>query len=387
MSEQTSSRRFALIIASDQYDDSRLNRLKAPANDADDLARVLRDPTIGGFEDITTVINQKADTVRDAIVKFFKGKKRNDLVLVYFSGHGIRGIDKGRLYLAAKDTDIDTPRSRGIEAHFITDEMDSSRIRRIVLVLDCCYSGAFALGAKSSPIGTSIDVGASFRGKSNDEGSGGYGRVVLTASSAVQVAWEGDKIHGDIAGRSLFTHYLVKGLETGAAGGTSPWITVDALYTYVYEHVIKAAEASGVKSQTPHKWAYALAGDIHIARNPGFVDHLLPPLGHHFISYSVLDGDAAASKLYDALQDESSPLPVWLDRRDVQQPGLVWDVQVENAIQGCKSILLIVTPDSVSPGCDCEREWRHALRYKKPIVLIRFDHVTDLPLYLATAVA
>jgi hypothetical protein len=65
MSEQTSSCRFALIIANDAYDDPRLSSLQTPARDADGLARVLRDPAIGGFAGVEPVVNQKADTVRE----------------------------------------------------------------------------------------------------------------------------------------------------------------------------------------------------------------------------------------------------------------------------------------------------------------------------------
>src|SRR5256886_4070141 len=41
----------------------------------------------------------------------------------------------------------------------------------------------------------------------------GRGRVVLTATSATQLAWEGD----EPTSPSIFTRYLVRGLKTGEA--------------------------------------------------------------------------------------------------------------------------------------------------------------------------
>jgi hypothetical protein len=41
--------RRALIVACDTYEDARLRRLRSPAHDAEELARVLGDPSIGHF--------------------------------------------------------------------------------------------------------------------------------------------------------------------------------------------------------------------------------------------------------------------------------------------------------------------------------------------------
>ena len=41
--------REALVVAADAYGDARLRALRAPAQDAQELARVLGDPGIGDF--------------------------------------------------------------------------------------------------------------------------------------------------------------------------------------------------------------------------------------------------------------------------------------------------------------------------------------------------
>ncbi len=51
--------RYALLIATGRYDHPDLRRLRSPAQDAQGLARVLRDPRIGDF-DVRTVFDLRA---------------------------------------------------------------------------------------------------------------------------------------------------------------------------------------------------------------------------------------------------------------------------------------------------------------------------------------
>src|SRR5438128_1368544 len=101
------SRRLALIVASSHYTDKTLQQLIAPGQDAAALARVLADPAVGRFE-TKELIDRPSHEVRREIEAFFANRKRDDLVLVYFSGHGIKS-DDGRLYLPTIDTERGLP--------------------------------------------------------------------------------------------------------------------------------------------------------------------------------------------------------------------------------------------------------------------------------------
>lgn len=142
------SRKFALIIGNSDYNDKNLACLKTPAADVRQLAEVLLDPKMGGFDEVPTLVNESDSTIRKAIERFFAKKKSDDLLLLYFSGHGVLD-DQGRLYLAAKDTEYELWSASAIPASFITDNMDRSQSRRQVLILDCCHSGAFFRGTKA----------------------------------------------------------------------------------------------------------------------------------------------------------------------------------------------------------------------------------------------
>ena len=246
------SRRFALVIGNSLYDDTTLAKLKTPEADVHTLAIALRDPQVGGFDDVQEMVNQTEASVRRAISQFFLRKKSDDLLLLYFSGHGVLDA-QGRLFLAVKDTQRELLNATAIPSSFISDDMDSCRSKRQILILDCCHSGAFAKGAKGdAPAVTQT----TFEGN-------GFGRVVLTASDSTQYALEGDQVI-EQASLSLFTHYLLEGLTTGEADSAQDgWVTLDEWYDYAYDRVV-----SETPDQTPRKWVYNQQGELVIARNP-----------------------------------------------------------------------------------------------------------------------
>ena len=91
-----------MLIATHEYEDAGLRRLTAPEADAEALAEVLRDPDIAGFE-VTTMINQPHYRAGEAIAELYRDRRRDDLTLLYFTGHGLKD-DDGRLYLAMANT-------------------------------------------------------------------------------------------------------------------------------------------------------------------------------------------------------------------------------------------------------------------------------------------
>ena len=256
--------RSALIIACDQYTDPGLRRLRAPASDARALAAVLRDPEIGGFE-VRTLLNEAAHMVNLAVEEFFADRRPGDLLLVHFSGHGVKDED-GELYLAASNTLLGRLGATAVSAEFVSRRMNRSRSRRVVLLLDCCYAGAFERGFIARA-GVEMGIGQQFSGR---------GRAVITASSAMEYAFEG----GELADArelapSVFTSALVDGLATGDADRDQDGLVgLDELYDYVYDKVRAATP-----NQTPGKWTFGVEGELYIARRSRLVTTpvLLPP--------------------------------------------------------------------------------------------------------------
>jgi hypothetical protein len=249
-SETVESTRAALVVAAYEFEDPRFQRLRSPARDVDALADVLADPAIGGFT-VQSVVNQSNGVVQRELERFFSSRKPDDLLLVYFSCHGVKD-STGRLYFATSNTAFDLLRSTGVSASFVSEQMELTRSKRIVLLLDCCYSGAFLKG---------------FQARGDDSVSvsqlEGRGRAVITASRSTEYAFEADELAAENAQPSVFTGAVVEGLSTGQADRNGDGVvTVDELYDFVYDHV-----RGKVAGQTPGRWVN-LEGELRVARNP-----------------------------------------------------------------------------------------------------------------------
>ncbi len=195
--------KIALLIGVSEYEPG-LNPLPAAVKDIEALRRVLHDPDMGGFNELKSLPNPDPQTMQYEIEALFAERTKEDLLLLYFSGHGIKD-DSGNLYFATlvtkKTSKGELTRSTAVPASFIHDVMKRSRAKRQIIILDCCFSGAFdpALSAKDD---SSIDLQGQL---------GAEGRVVLTSSSSTEYSWEQQDSE-----LSVYTRYLVEGIETGA---------------------------------------------------------------------------------------------------------------------------------------------------------------------------
>jgi hypothetical protein len=253
-------KKIALLIISDDYSDTQFKALKAPQTDGEQLASVLRDKTIGQY-DVQLIVNNPHYKILERIEASLKNCGRNDLVILYFSGHGIKD-DRGQLFFATTNTNTDLLMATAISATTINDLMARCRSKRKVLLLDTCYSGAFAKGM-THKAGGQMDVRSFFEQ--------GTGHVVMTASDAMQYAFEEDGIRGESKG-SIFTSTIVEGLKTGRADvDADGMISFDDLYDFVRSEVSEKRP-----EQQPHKWLFGVEGKLILAKNPNPAAKALP---------------------------------------------------------------------------------------------------------------
>ena len=195
--------KVALLIGISEYKQE-LGALPAAVKDIKAIKRVLDNSEIGDFDEVKILENPDPQFMRYEIETFFLDRRREDLLLLYFSGHGIKD-DKNKFYFATTDTHKSAKgeliRSTAIPASFVHDVMNNSRAKRQVIILDCCFSAAF------DPQLILRDDGS----LNLQEELGAEGRVVLTSSSSTQYSFEEQN-----ANLSIYTHYLVEGIETGA---------------------------------------------------------------------------------------------------------------------------------------------------------------------------
>lgn len=187
----------AFLIGNSTYpaDDHNLPPLKGPVKDIAAVNRALTDPASGLFDDLDVALIAETTSSRAlrALGRFFGCADRDDVLLVYFSGHG--KLDQGgRLHLCMQDTETTDLLSTALSSTRINEFAEASRARNVAIVLDCCYAGAF-------------------RGGDFGEAVAGPGRYVLTSCRGTQLANDATVENGT----SYFTQHLVDGMLGAAA--------------------------------------------------------------------------------------------------------------------------------------------------------------------------
>jgi formylglycine-generating enzyme required for sulfatase activity len=246
--------RHALLIGTDRFEDPELSTLLAPVADIEALSEVLRDPDICDFASAPVLLNPGIVELQKALRTLFNDRAADDLLLLYYTGHGLRDADSGTLYLALHETMKAEPSIGSLEADYVRKRMKASLAGTQIIVLDCCHSGAFmadaSKGAKGQP--SYVEVRDAFD-------TGGSGHYIMSACSKSEAAFEDRREKP----QSIFTQYLVDGLRTGDAAPDQDAITIDALYKYTRKQVIDRKWP-----MDPQRWITSGSGDPVIARNP-----------------------------------------------------------------------------------------------------------------------
>ncbi len=198
--------KWALVIGISNYQDKSIANLKYPAKDAKDFRDFLVNNAHFAPDHVRLLTDEKA--TRENIEDCYGDKwlprvaAPDDLVVLYFSGHGSPSqMDtSGVNYLVVYDTDSNRLYSTGIKIQEFTEQI-KKRVHtdRMVLVMDACHSGAAESGAKGLFRAKNVSV---------DEIVQGSGQFVICSSQPNQVSWESKKYPN-----SVFTHYLIEGLK------------------------------------------------------------------------------------------------------------------------------------------------------------------------------
>ena len=245
-------KRSALVVAVWKYEDSRFRRLRSPSADAEALARVLGDNEVGAYA-VETSLNEDEGRVTRRLEGFFADRGRHDQLLLHLSCHGVKDAG-GELYFAVADTKLDLLNATAIPASLVTKLVNDSQAGRVVVFLDCCYSGAFTGGLVARG-DDDVHVVERFA-------RAGEGRAVITASKATEYAFEDNELSREDPRPSVFTSALVRGLTTGEADlDRDGLISFSDIYAYVYDEVRKVTE-----HQTPGVFT-KLEGRLYIARS------------------------------------------------------------------------------------------------------------------------
>lgn len=126
--------------------------------------------------------------------------------MFYFSGHGLS--DDYGSFLVTHDA---TEHEPGVHMNFLLDIANKSKAKEKIIILDCCYSGAF---------GNPPNLG----GGSYEQAQLAEGVTILSASKHTQPSVE-------IGGHGVFTSLLIGGLS-GGAKDVRGYVSAASLYAY-----------------------------------------------------------------------------------------------------------------------------------------------------------
>lgn len=264
-------KRRALLIGNEHYDDGRFSSLASVRADVWGLAQVLKHHKIGNFVSVQTESDLAADDMRAVIGEFLQERDEDELALVYVSGHGVRTVrDGSEFHFVARDTDYDRVSATGVSAGFLNDALEECVAPQKIVMIDCCRSGGFAVGLRTSDRQPDGSVAKS--GERPPLTSRGV--YVLSSSRAGEDSYA-DARGGDDVKPSAFTGEVIEALRTGKVskdGGSA--VTVSDLFHYVNRRM--RAQDGG--RQVPVHSALGVDDRIVIADSPFGRAPILAPL-------------------------------------------------------------------------------------------------------------
>lgn len=165
------------------------------------------------------------DATRANILKkmreYFLRADENDVVLLYFSGHGLEGC------FLPSDYDGYNNKLRHEE---IKQVFSQSKAKHKLCIADACHSGSLNYGNGALAAKGPATVSLQRLYKAFEDADGGI--ALLMSSKAEELSLED---HGLRQG--VFTYYILQGLKGGADTNSDYIITIRELYKFVYAKV------------------------------------------------------------------------------------------------------------------------------------------------------
>ncbi len=242
--------KWAVVIGISKYEDPQVIPLKYADNDAIAIQQVLREKGKFPADHIMLLINSDATRkcIRETITGWLgRNAKTDDLVVIYFSGHGSYAEDKDGdepdgldEYLLPYDVSLDD------ETTGIVDDIFGYWVRRlrsnkVVLIFDSCYGGAVV---EEELPKFQVFQEVETRVYPSDQLISDLampGTIVISSGKGDQISQEKEEFH-----HGIFTYYFLEALKGAADEDLDGTITVQEAFRYTKRKV--EGEVTG---QTP----------------------------------------------------------------------------------------------------------------------------------------
>jgi replicative superfamily II helicase len=225
---------YGLFVGINRHSSKLINELSFARRDAVAMHALFTD-TLGGDTKLLTDEEATRAAIEEELGRLTTCSK-DDVVVISFSGHGAPTHQ-----LVTYDADRRNLEGTCIPLDVFAGWLSRIPARRLVCILDCCFSGG--MGAKG------LDVESTPRDPSSVEElldqMSGEGRLIFTASTSTEKAWENAKLrHG------LLTHHLLEALQGAEEVVQGAKISLYRLLEHVTRRVIDFSSRLG-KTQNP----------------------------------------------------------------------------------------------------------------------------------------
>ncbi|HIK57429.1 MAG TPA: GUN4 domain-containing protein [Synechococcales cyanobacterium M55_K2018_004] len=220
------SRRALLIGVSSYQVPASLKPFPSAKRNVEAVGRILANPDVGGFEVLPPLFDPDPMQLQEAVEEFLRQCQPDDLAVLFFSGQAVRD-ERGKLFFSTHIT-RHTPEGAlikysAVPVSFVQELLSSCAARHKVLILDWGVSGS-AQSLPAPPYNEDLSL---------HQQLGGASWGVLLSSDNPQPLPE----HSG-SDLSLYSHYLVEGLATGAADlDKDGLVSLRDLHTYTSEHI------------------------------------------------------------------------------------------------------------------------------------------------------
>jgi len=246
LAPQAVGQRWAVVIGVAEYADSRIPALRYASADAQAFHSWSVSATGGRLAPSRTklLLDERATAanIKDALFNWLGQALEEDIVTIYFAGHGSpQSPDHPEnLFLLPHDCRYDNIPTTGFPMWDIETALKRYiKAKRVVVIADACHSGGvgqsfdIALranrGLKVNPISTGI----------HSLSKVGEGVCVISASDENQFSQESKNWGG---GHGVFTYFLLKGLEGDADYNKDTSVTLGELTSYLSQEVRRATK-------------------------------------------------------------------------------------------------------------------------------------------------
>lgn len=237
---------WAVIVGVSKYSDSRIPAIRYPSNDANAFYEWATSPEGGKYAPSRVKLlldgNASCQNIRNALFTWLKQPLAEDVITIYFAGHGSPESPDApdNLFLLPHDARYDDIASTAFPMWDIETALKRYiKARKVIVIADACHSGGVGQsfdiarranrGLKVNPISTSIQ----------NLSEVGDGVCVISASDDKQLSRESEDWGG---GHGVFTYFLLKGLRGGADYNHDSFVTLGELTSYLSQEVRRATK-------------------------------------------------------------------------------------------------------------------------------------------------